>query len=176
MKKLAILLFMLPLLAGCFMHKKMQHENRKIKGVETTNTITTEVGSKNTQISLAKQAQTDITDKTITTEKETKYSKPDSTGVQYKVIERVIEKRNNVTTRSELDELLIKTKDEQIKRIEDENKRMEYWMKEIIKMKERNETQTPWSLLFTSFVLGVVVTVVIRLWIKKAKLLQNNLS
>lgn len=170
MKKLILLFLVLPLLFGCFVRKRMQHENRRMAGLENTNTIAEEIGRNNTEMRLAKQTKTDITDKTITTEKETKYSKPDSSGIQYKVIERVIEKRNNVTSRSELDELLIKTKDEQIKRIESENKRMEYWMKEIIKLKERNETKTPWSLLITAFVSGMATVIGFKAWKSRYRL------
>ncbi len=176
MKKLLIITLVLTLFTGCFMHKKRKHENRKIKAVENIETVTTRVDNKHTAVSLAKQEKTAVTDKTVTTEKETKFSKPDSTGVQYKVIERVIEKRNNVTTRSELDELLIKTKDEQIQRLENENKRLERLSNEIVKLKERNEMQTPWSLLFTAFVLGMVTVIVVKLWIKKPKWLQGNRS
>lgn len=176
MKKLLTIVLVLTLFTGCFLHKKRKHENRKIKSVENVETVTTRVDDEHTDTKLSKRSLTDIADKTVTTAKEINYSKPDSTGVQYKVVERIIERRNDVTAHNEFNEQLLEIKDKQIQRLENENKRIERLSNEIIKLKEKNETQTPWSLLFTAFVLGMVTVIVVKLWIKKPKWLQGNRS
>lgn len=164
MKKIGVVLLMLVLASGCMLRKTQLNEDKKLQGIENLETIETKVTNTTGSTKLAKQKKTNVTDKTVTTEKETKYSKPDSTGIQYKVIERIIEKRNDVTTKNELNEMLLQVKDEQIKRIDSENKRMEYWMNEIIKLKEKSKPQTPWAWLVVAFILGVVVVNVLRIW------------
>lgn len=171
MKRILIIILVLFLTNGCVLRKKQLRENRDLQALENVETMTTTVDSVKEVTQLAKRQKTNVTDKTVTTEKETEYSKPDSAGVQYKVIERIVEKRNDVTTHNELNEILLQVKDEQIHRIEEENKRMEYWMNEIIKLKEKSKPQTHWSWLALAFVLGAGTVIGIGLWLKRPKLL-----
>lgn len=171
MKRILIAVLVLLFVNGCVLRKRQLQESRDLHAIENVETITTEVEGLKGVAQLVKQEKTNVSDKTVTTEKETKYSKPDSTGLQYKVVERIVEKRNDVTTRNELNEILLQIKDEQIQRIKAENKRMEYWMNEIIKLKEKSKYKTPWTWLILAFVLGAITVVGIGLWLKRPKLL-----
>ncbi len=169
MKRLLLITIIILLNTGCsLLLKNQKREDRQVNDVTVSNNTINATQDAHTQTKKVTTKKTNVADKSITTAKEISYSKPDAKGQQYKIIERIIERKNNVTKKDEYNELLLKTKEEQIRRIEEENKRMTHWMEEIVKVKQKTSTKPSWLWLVGVFLAGMVLGIII--WRQKLKL------
>ncbi len=169
MKRLLLIIILMLLNTSCsLLLKNQKREDREVNDVIVSNNTINAAQNAETKTKKVTTKKTNVADKSITTAKEISYSKPDAKGQQYKIIERIIERKNNVTKKDEYNELLLQTKEEQIQRVEAENKRMTHWMEEIVKLKQKTSTKPSWWLLIGALIVGIITGIMI--WKHKSRL------
>ncbi len=173
MKKTLTITIILLLIFGCGVHKRETHEKKEIKAVEVSAITDSVKAKKVAHVELSKVDKTTKKDKGTEVIKEVHYSKPDSVGFQYKIIEKIIEKRNDVVVSNDISEELIQDLELEIYELKRKNSKLETEINEKKDTKSKTKTTTPIWLYVLCFILGGVVFYVIQKQFKKFNIINK---
>ncbi len=173
MKKSLIFIIAALLFMGCGVFKKETHEKKEVKAIEVSAVTDSVKTKKVAHVELSKVDKTTKKDKGTEVIKEVHYSKPDSVGVQYKIIEKIIEKRNDVVVSNDISEELIQDLELEIYGLKRKNSKLEAELNEKKDTKSKTKTTTPIWIYVLCFILGGVAFYFIEKQFKKFNIINK---
>ncbi len=173
MRKILIFIIVAFLFKSCGVHKKETHEKKEVKAVEVSSVIDSVKTKKVAHFELAKVDKTTKKDKGTEVIKEIHYSKPDSVGVQYKIIEKIIEKHNDVVVSNDISEELIQNLELEVYELKQKNSKLEAELSGKKDTKSKTKTSTPIWLYVLCFILGGVVFYFVEKQVKKFNIISK---
>lgn len=169
--KQSLLLILIIALSGCVSKKATVKERIETDTTEQTNVTDKVVATDSVKTETEKTVTSTVKDNTVTDIVEIEYSRPDSLGApQYILREIKTQKRSDVSVYNEENERIISEQKSEIKGLRTLVTNLRTQLYEKIDNKIVTKTKPPlWSYIL-AMILGALVALIIRQWLRKLKL------
>lgn len=165
MKKILFLILII-VLSGCVSRKSAVKENIKLNAVENVDKTEKETANHSSYDEAVKVVVSNTTDKTVTRTIETEYSAPGASGIQYKIAERIVEKRNDVAINNEENERKISELSTENERLLIDNSELRTKLNASLSEKTKTTASVPFWSFTLAFSIGIGIGLIVRKWIK----------
>ncbi|MEA4916538.1 hypothetical protein [Proteiniphilum sp.] len=166
MKTKIFILLISVLLSGCVSRKSAVKETMNLDETSNVDLQVKETASQSSYSDVVKELKTNVSDKSVSRITETEYSEPDSTGRQHKKREIVTETKNDIQTINEENERIISEQKAEIERLTVDNSTLLTRLDASLREETKTATRPPVWTYIVAFIAGVVLTIILRSWLK----------